>query len=136
MSGTGGAGGSGSGQEEHNKPQDQFGAQMILIVRGVQGVNDVFFRIRPSTQLRKLMYAYCDRHSVEFGSFAFLFDGRRIFAHQTPEELEMEDGDTIDAMPSIGGPCPLCARSIGGPCQWCTRRLEEQNRWRESISRV
>ncbi|KAF9613701.1 hypothetical protein IFM89_010143 [Coptis chinensis] len=60
--------------------------------------NEVFFRIKRSTQLRKLRTAYCDRQSVEFNSIALLFDGRRLRGEQTPDELEMEDGDEIDAM--------------------------------------
>uniref|UniRef100_A0A2C9W982 Small ubiquitin-related modifier n=1 Tax=Manihot esculenta TaxID=3983 RepID=A0A2C9W982_MANES len=60
--------------------------------------NEVFFRIKRSTQLKKLMNAYCDRQSVEMNSIAFLFDGRRLRGEQTPDELEMEDGDEIDAM--------------------------------------
>ncbi|GAY55196.1 hypothetical protein CUMW_162530 [Citrus unshiu] len=60
--------------------------------------NEVFFRIKRSTQLKKLMNAYCDRQSVELNSIAFLFDGRRLRGEQTPDELEMEDGDEIDAM--------------------------------------
>lgn len=44
------------------------------------------------------MNAYCDRQSVDFNSIAFLFDGRRLRGEQTPDELEMEDGDEIDAM--------------------------------------
>lgn len=63
-----------------------------------QDGNEVFFRIKRSTQLKKLMNAYCDRQSVDLNSIAFLFDGRRLRAEQTPEELEMEDGDEIDAM--------------------------------------
>ncbi|KAK6946986.1 Rad60/SUMO-like domain [Dillenia turbinata] len=64
----------------------------------LQDGNEVFFRIKRSTQLKKLMNAYCDRQSVELNSIAFLFDGRRLRGEQTPEELEMEDGDEIDAM--------------------------------------
>ncbi|MBA0789643.1 hypothetical protein Gotri_024816, partial [Gossypium trilobum] len=60
--------------------------------------NEVFFRIKRSTQLKKLMNAYCDRQSVDFNSIAFLFDGRRLRVEQTPDELEMEEGDEIDAM--------------------------------------
>lgn len=40
--------------------------------------NEVFFRIKRSTALRKLMSAYCDRQSVDMNSIAFLFDGRRL----------------------------------------------------------
>ncbi|KAI4356388.1 hypothetical protein L6164_000415 [Bauhinia variegata] len=96
MSTSGGGGGGGGGQEEDKKPTDQ-GAHINLKVKCQDG-NEVFFRIKRSTQLRKLMIAYCDRQSVELNSIAFLFDGRRLRAEQTPDELEMEDGDEIDAM--------------------------------------
>lgn len=33
------------------------------------------------------MNAYCDRQSVELNSIAFLFDGRRLRAEQTPDEV-------------------------------------------------
>ena len=47
----------------------------------------MFFKIKRSTQLKKLMNAYCDRQSVDFNSVAFLFDGRRLRAEQTPDEV-------------------------------------------------
>ncbi|OMO89341.1 Ubiquitin [Corchorus capsularis] len=93
--GGGGGGGGGGGQEEDKKPADQ--AHINLKVKGQDG-NEVFFRIKRSTQLKKLMSAYCDRQSVDLSSIAFLFDGRRLRGEQTPDELEMEDGDEIDAM--------------------------------------
>ncbi|CAI0379377.1 unnamed protein product [Linum tenue] len=83
-------------QEEDKKPADGA-AHINLKVKGQDG-NEVFFRIKRSTQLKKLMGAYCDRQSVDLNSIAFLFDGRRLRAEQTPDELEMEDGDEIDAM--------------------------------------
>ncbi|KAJ6956202.1 hypothetical protein NC652_007333 [Populus alba x Populus x berolinensis] len=93
---TGGAVKTSQPQEEDKKPNDQS-AHINLKVKGQDG-NEVFFRIKRSTQLKKLMNAYCDRQSVEFNSIAFLFDGRRLRGEQTPDELEMEDGDEIDAM--------------------------------------
>ena len=39
-----------------------------------------------------------------FGRIRFLFDGQRLRENQTPEELDMEDDDAIDAMlHQIGG---------------------------------
>ncbi len=64
MSASGGGGA--AGQEEDKKPTDQ-GAHINLKVKGQDG-NEVFFRIKRSTQLRKLMSAYCDRQSVELNS--------------------------------------------------------------------
>ncbi|XP_057969784.1 small ubiquitin-related modifier 1-like [Malania oleifera] len=83
-------------KEEDKKPGDQS-AYINLKVKSQDG-NEVFFRIKKSTQLKKLMNAYCDRQSVDFNAIAFLFDGRRLRAEQTPDELEMEEGDEIDAM--------------------------------------
>ncbi|KAI3787132.1 hypothetical protein L1987_41365 [Smallanthus sonchifolius] len=94
MAATGGE--SGLAQEDEKKPMDQS-AHINLKVKGQDG-NEVFFRIKRNTQLKKLMNAYCDRQSVEMNSIAFLFDGRRLRAEQTPIELEMEEGDEIDAM--------------------------------------
>ncbi|KAI4307966.1 hypothetical protein L6164_031090 [Bauhinia variegata] len=94
---------SGVTNEEDKKPTDQA-AHINLKVKGQDG-NEVFFRIKRSTQLKKLMNAYCDRQSVDFNSIAFLFDGRRLRAEQTPDELEMEDGDEIDAMLHQTGVC-------------------------------
>lgn len=55
----------------------------------LQDGNEVFFRIKHSTQLKKLMNAYCDRQSVDMNSIAFLFDGRRLRPEQTPDEVKL-----------------------------------------------
>ncbi|KAK6774292.1 hypothetical protein AABB24_040057 [Solanum stoloniferum] len=86
-----------AGGEEDKKPAGDQSGHINLKVKSQDG-NEVFFRIKRSTQLKKLMNAYCDRQSLDFNSIAFLFDGRRLRAEQTPDELEMEDGDEIDAM--------------------------------------
>ncbi|KAL1562972.1 Small ubiquitin-related modifier 2 [Salvia divinorum] len=82
--------------EDDKKPTDST-IHINLKVKGQDG-NEVFFRIKRSTQLKKLMNAYCDRQSVDYNSIAFLFDGRRLRPEQTPDALEMEDGDEVDAM--------------------------------------
>eukprot|EP00246_Nothoceros_aenigmaticus_P016363 TRINITY_DN7382_c0_g1_i3.p3 TRINITY_DN7382_c0_g1~~TRINITY_DN7382_c0_g1_i3.p3 ORF type:complete len:112 (-),score=19.04 TRINITY_DN7382_c0_g1_i3:601-936(-) len=83
-------------QEEEKKPLDQ-GLHLNLKVKSQDG-GEVFFRIKSTATLRKLMTAYCERQSVDQSSIAFLFDGRRLRADQTPQELDMMDGDEIDAM--------------------------------------
>jgi small ubiquitin-related modifier len=55
----------------------------------------VFFKCKPDTKLEKLMRAFCQRQGVAMESVRFLFDGNRIRENQTPNELEMEDGDSI-----------------------------------------
>ncbi|GAB2229999.1 hypothetical protein Droror1_Dr00014255 [Drosera rotundifolia] len=71
--------------DEDKKPNDPSAAHINLKVKGQDG-NEVFFRIKRGTQLKKLMNAYCDRSSVEFNSIAFLFDGRRLRPDQTPDD--------------------------------------------------
>uniref|UniRef100_A0A0D9V9J9 Small ubiquitin-related modifier n=1 Tax=Leersia perrieri TaxID=77586 RepID=A0A0D9V9J9_9ORYZ len=88
---------SAAGEEDKKPAGEGGGAHINLKVKGQDG-NEVFFRIKRSTQLKKLMNAYCDRQSVDMNAIAFLFDGRRLRGEQTPDELEMEDGDEIDAM--------------------------------------
>ena len=74
-----------------------------LKVKGQDG-NEVFFKIKKGTTLKKLMSAYCERQSVDINAVRFFFDGNRVRADQTPSELEMEDGDEIDAMlEQVGG---------------------------------
>ncbi|KAI9268215.1 ubiquitin-related domain-containing protein [Phascolomyces articulosus] len=66
--------------------------------------NEVFFKIKQSTPLRKLMDAYCERQGKSPGSVRFLYDGHRVLATDTPQGLDMDDGDTIDVMvEQIGG---------------------------------
>ncbi|KAL9270953.1 Small ubiquitin-related modifier 1-like protein [Drosera capensis] len=89
---------SGAAPEEDKKPGGGGEAAHInLKVKGQNG-NEVFFRIKRNTQLKKLMNAYCDRESQDINAIAFLFDGRRLRGDQTPNDLEMDDGDEIDAM--------------------------------------
>ncbi|KAI9077694.1 hypothetical protein K1719_032785 [Acacia pycnantha] len=80
-----------------SEPADDLSVHINLKVKSQDG-DEVFFRIKRGTQLRKLMNAYCDRISQSFESIAFLFDGRGIRPENTPHDLEMEDGDEIDAM--------------------------------------
>ncbi|XP_051133587.1 small ubiquitin-related modifier 1-like [Andrographis paniculata] len=85
-----------SNAEDDKKPADSS-VHLNIKVKGQDG-SEVFFRIKKSTQLKKLMNAYCDRHSVDLNSIAFLFDGRRLRGEQTPDDVDLEDGDEIDAM--------------------------------------
>ena len=66
-------------------------------VRGQDG-NIFHYVIGMKTPLKKLMEAYCNRQSLQMDQIRFLFDGNRLRETQSPDELEMEDDDVIDAM--------------------------------------
>ena len=60
-----------------------------------RALTTVFFKLKHDTKLGKLMRAFCQRQGVAMESVRFLFDGKRIRENQTPNELGMEDGDSI-----------------------------------------
>eukprot|EP01088_Endostelium_zonatum_P022064 TRINITY_DN9134_c0_g1_i1.p1 TRINITY_DN9134_c0_g1~~TRINITY_DN9134_c0_g1_i1.p1 ORF type:complete len:104 (-),score=27.21 TRINITY_DN9134_c0_g1_i1:135-446(-) len=70
-----------------------------------QDGNEVFFKIKRHTHLKKLMEAYCRRQGTDLNSIRFLHDGNRISPDRTPKELDMEDNDIIDAVLQQSGGC-------------------------------
>ena len=66
-------------------------------VKGPDG-SEVFFKIKWNTVMRALMEAYCQRSGFDKQGIHFLFEGERIQAYNTPDELDMDEGDVVDAM--------------------------------------
>ena len=52
-----------------------------------QDQSEVFFKIKRSTQLKKLMEAYCERQGKSSNSLRFLYDGERIQPTNTPNDV-------------------------------------------------
>lgn len=85
--------------------QDTKPVSLNIKVKSQDG-NEVYFKVKKTTPFRRIMEAYCSKVGVETGQVRFLFDGERIEASQTPESLDLEDEDTIDAMvQQLGGCC-------------------------------
>jgi len=75
-----------------------------LNIKVTDGNNEVFFKIKRSTQLKKLMDAFCARQGKEIKTVRFLFDGARVQPDDSPETLDMADGDTLEVhQEQIGG---------------------------------
>ncbi|OZJ04270.1 Ubiquitin-like protein pmt3/smt3 [Bifiguratus adelaidae] len=92
-----------SDSEKPVEKKEEGGQHINLKVVGSDH-NEVFFKIKRTTQLKKLMDAYCERQGKATSSVRFLYDGQRIQPTNTPNDLEMEDGDSIDVMvEQIGG---------------------------------
>ena len=73
-------------------------AEQLNIKVKAQDGTEIFFKIKKSTQLKKLMDAYCQRQGLSNNQCRFIFDGERIKDDDTPDNLEMENGDEIDVM--------------------------------------
>ena len=85
----------GSGQA--NQEQSAQEERITLKVRGQDG-EELIFKIRKNTELKKLIDNYWARKGIAATSCRFIYDGERIKPTNTADELQMEDGDEIDVM--------------------------------------
>jgi len=79
------------------KPEETSTEHINIKVKSQDG-SEIFFKIKKSTNLKKLMDAYCQRQGLQANSCRFIFDGERIKETDSPQTLEMENGDEIDVM--------------------------------------
>ena len=56
---------------------------MNIKVKAQDG-SEIFFKIKRSTQLKKLMDAYCQRQGLSSNQCRFIFDGERIKDDDSP----------------------------------------------------
>lgn len=80
-----------------------------LNIKVTDNNNELMFKIKKSTKLEKLMAVFCERHGKEPGSVRFLFDGKRVQGSDTPDGLEMEDGDTLEVYQEQRGGSGSCS---------------------------
>jgi hypothetical protein len=66
-------------------PKQEEGAHLNIKV--TDGNNEVFFKIKKTTQLKKLMDAFCDRSGKSIDSVRFLFDGTRVQPTDSPDTV-------------------------------------------------
>ncbi|KXT17880.1 hypothetical protein AC579_5924 [Pseudocercospora musae] len=94
---------------EHNgtppaDQQEQPQQNEHLNIKVTDNNNEVFFKIKRTTQLKKLMDAFCERQGRSPQSVRFLFDGQRVNPTDSPDTLEMTDGDSLEVyQEQIGG---------------------------------
>nr|4DA1_A Chain A, Protein phosphatase 1K, mitochondrial [Homo sapiens] len=103
------------------------------------GSSEIFFKIKKTTPLRRLMEAFAKRQGKEMDSLRFLYDGIRIQADQAPEDLDMEDNDIIEAhREQIGGenlyfqagkPIPKISLENVGCASQIGKRKENEDRF-------
>ena len=58
-----------------------------LNIKVTDNSNEVFFKIKRTTQLKKLMDAFCERQGKAPASVRFLFDGTRVQPTDSPESV-------------------------------------------------
>jgi len=70
-----------------HKPEDTAQQSEHLNIKVTDNNNEVFFKIKRTTQLKKLMDAFCDRQGKSPQSVRFLFDGQRVQPTDNPDSV-------------------------------------------------
>ncbi|KAH8697331.1 putative ubiquitin-like modifier [Talaromyces proteolyticus] len=60
-----------------------------LNIKVTDNNNEVFFKIKRSTQLKKLMDAFCERQGKQPSTVRFLFDGTRVRPEDSPDTVRV-----------------------------------------------
>jgi hypothetical protein len=68
-------------------PQDAGGSADHLNIKVTDGNNEVFFKIKRSTKLGKLMKAFCERQGKDPSTVRFLVDGVKVGPEDTPDTV-------------------------------------------------
>ena len=71
-----------------------------LNIKVTDNNNEVFFKIKRTTQLKKLMDAFCERQGKQMSTVRFLFDGTRVRPEDSPETVWTSPTSLFS--PSIG----------------------------------
>lgn len=71
-------------------------SRIQITVKDPQG-EDVYFKVRKTTKMRKLFQAFCKRSNVDPSTMRFFFQGERIQEDETPESLGLKEGDKIES---------------------------------------
>mmetsp|Transcript_23147 Transcript_23147/g.59048 ORF Transcript_23147/g.59048 Transcript_23147/m.59048 type:complete len:181 (+) Transcript_23147:90-632(+) len=72
--------------------------------------NEIFFKVKPSTKVQKILRAFAERMGASDDTYRFHFDGERLpdlrggrTSDDTIAKWGMEDGDQIDALVEAEG---------------------------------
>lgn len=83
-----------SGENESGSPAGErneapAGGAEHLNIKVTDNNNEVFFKIKRSTKLEKLMNAFCERQGKTMTSVRFLFEGQRVQPTDTPDTVSL-----------------------------------------------
>ncbi len=105
-----------SEEEESTGPVDEDNVQKEEVVTNAKGPEEAIvirlkdqmaevteFKVKRTTKMDKVFQAYAGRKGAKVKDLHFLLDGERIRKYETPEELELKDGDQIDVILNLSG---------------------------------
>ncbi|MDC6270884.1 hypothetical protein PP707_01135 [Acetobacter pasteurianus] len=87
--------GDGAGAGEAVKQEDERPKHINLKV--TDGSSEIFFKIKDNTPMKKLIDAFCKRQGKSSDTLRFFINGVRVKETDTPQSLDLDDGDVIEA---------------------------------------
>lgn len=76
--------------------------EMVTLRVQLQKKPDFLFTMRRDEALRKLMTTFCERLKLgDYREVRFTGDGSRVKGDQTPNQLELQNDDVIDAWSEV-----------------------------------
>lgn len=75
----------GAGGNQEDQPRSEH-----LNIKVTDNNNEVFFKIKRTTNLSKLMNAFCERQGKAPNSVRFLFDGARVNPTDSPDSVSQQ----------------------------------------------
>lgn len=91
--------------DNENQPKEEKPDNTHINLKVSDGSAEIFFKIKRSTPMRRLMEAFCKRQGKTMDTLRFLIDGARVGPDNTPDDLDLEDGDVIEAHREQVGGC-------------------------------
>ncbi|CAN6647282.1 ubiquitin-like protein Smt3p [Trichomonascus vanleenenianus] len=80
------------------------GSTEHISIKVTDSNTEVYFKIKKTTQLKKVMDTFCKRTGKDPSALRFLYEGERVQPDDTPSSLDLSDGDTIEALSEqVGG---------------------------------
>ncbi|KAL3506414.1 hypothetical protein ACH5RR_031796 [Cinchona calisaya] len=76
--------------------------KILLKIHGQDG-SLVNIQMKRDTPLKKLFTKYCDEKKMDYSAMSFIYYGQRLHVMRSPNELQMEDGDIIEAYVQVNG---------------------------------
>ncbi|KAI3941667.1 hypothetical protein MKX01_018257 [Papaver californicum] len=92
-----------SGVDANVRHEDQYRYPTQAGFVNVKLKYNLYFKIKRSVKLARVMAAYCKRKGLDFISIKFLFDEKAVKPNQAPDKLEMKKGDIIDVVQNQNG---------------------------------
>jgi hypothetical protein len=71
-------------------------ASDAIVLKVRRGDSIQKFRIKTTDHMRKLLDGYCTKQKLDSSQVSLHFDGQPLSLTETPNDLDMEDGDLID----------------------------------------